>query len=191
MYTSPTYVYDYDQFGMIFQLLNIAISIFTLVATCKVYTKLGLPWWSAIIPIYNLYVLAKRVWDEKNAKTILWLDIATLALSVVLIFVTVGVLGTAILYGISSVADPNSYTPAVMTATNGLMMTFLFALALWVVAIVLLVWEVRLYNRVSKAFGHGEGFTVGLILLAPIFWGILAFGGTETPIDQSTQSPTE
>lgn len=33
--------------------------------------------------------------------------------------------------------------------------------------------------KLSKSFGHGVGFTIGLILLAPIFLLILAFGSSQ------------
>jgi hypothetical protein len=36
-----------------------------------------------------------------------------------------------------------------------------------------------LMNDLSKAFGKGVGFTVGLILLGPIFMAILAFGSAQ------------
>lgn len=41
------------------------------------------------------------------------------------------------------------------------------------VNIVFLVW---MYNLLAKSFGKSEGFTVGLILLNPIFMLILGFG---------------
>ncbi len=41
------------------------------------------------------------------------------------------------------------------------------------VNIVFLIWT---YNLLSKSFGKSEGFTVGLILLSPIFICILGFG---------------
>ena len=34
-------------------------------------------------------------------------------------------------------------------------------------------------NDLSNAFGHGLGFTLGLIFLSPIFMLILAFGSSE------------
>jgi hypothetical protein len=34
-------------------------------------------------------------------------------------------------------------------------------------------------NALSKSFGKDAGFTVGLILLGPIFWCILGFGGAQ------------
>jgi hypothetical protein len=41
------------------------------------------------------------------------------------------------------------------------------------VNIVFLIWTI---NLLSKSFGKGTGFTIGLILLGPIFICILAFG---------------
>jgi hypothetical protein len=43
-------------------------------------------------------------------------------------------------------------------------------------SIALLVVSIVILNDVSKSFGHGGGFTVGLVLLAPIFWYILWLG---------------
>lgn len=34
-------------------------------------------------------------------------------------------------------------------------------------------------NKLAKSFGHGAGFTVGLIFLAPVFLMILGFGSSE------------
>ena len=42
-----------------------------------------------------------------------------------------------------------------------------------------LIIGIMFYHRVSKSFGHGVGFTVGLILLNIIFVLILAFGKSE------------
>ena len=41
------------------------------------------------------------------------------------------------------------------------------------------VFLIMLMNGVSKAFGKSEGFTVGLVLLSPIFWAILAWGDAQ------------
>lgn len=42
-----------------------------------------------------------------------------------------------------------------------------------IVNYIFLIWT---YNLISKSFGKGVGFTLGLIFLGPIFWGILGFG---------------
>ncbi len=44
------------------------------------------------------------------------------------------------------------------------------------VNLVFIIWT---YNLLSKSFGKGTAFTVGLLLLSPIFFPILAFSNTE------------
>ena len=43
-------------------------------------------------------------------------------------------------------------------------------------SIALLVIGIIVLNDVSKSFGHGGAFTVGLVLLGPIFWYVLWLG---------------
>ncbi|MDD2355428.1 MAG: DUF5684 domain-containing protein [Lachnospiraceae bacterium] len=54
---------------------------------------------------------------------------------------------------------------------------------LYVISIILLLAGAIIYiiqfNNLSKAFGHGVGFTIGLIFLEPIFTMILGFGSSE------------
>jgi hypothetical protein len=45
-----------------------------------------------------------------------------------------------------------------------------------IVNIVLIIWMI---NLLSKSFGHGVGFTLGLIFLGIIFYPILAFGDSQ------------
>ncbi len=49
-----------------------------------------------------------------------------------------------------------------------------FALAIWVI-----VEAILCYHGLSTSFGHGAGFTVGLILLNTIFMMILGFGSDQ------------
>lgn len=44
--------------------------------------------------------------------------------------------------------------------------------------IVVLVFTIMLYVALSKSFGHGVGFALGLIFLSPIFIMILGFGSS-------------
>lgn len=46
-------------------------------------------------------------------------------------------------------------------------------------SIAFLVINVKSLARLSRAFGHGKGFTAGLFFLEPIFALILGFGGSE------------
>lgn len=46
----------------------------------------------------------------------------------------------------------------------------------WVGSILMVIWSVFIWHGVSKNFGKGIGFTVGLVLLNLVFVPILAFG---------------
>jgi hypothetical protein len=52
-------------------------------------------------------------------------------------------------------------------------------LLLFFIPIVNIVFVILVYHGISKAFGHGGGFTVGLLLLSFIFIPILGFGSSE------------
>ena len=51
-------------------------------------------------------------------------------------------------------------------------------LVLYLIPIVNIVIAIVVYNDLSKSFGHGVGFTLGLIFLNLIFFYILAFGSS-------------
>lgn len=49
----------------------------------------------------------------------------------------------------------------------------------FIIGILAVIIEVACYVKLSKAYGHGKGFAVGLIFLSPIFMLILAFEKSE------------
>ncbi len=49
----------------------------------------------------------------------------------------------------------------------------------FIISILLIIIEVLCYVKLAKAFGHGRGFALGLILLSPIFLMILGFENSE------------
>ncbi len=52
-------------------------------------------------------------------------------------------------------------------------------LIMFFIPIANIVFLIMTMNGLSKSFGKDTGFTVGLVLLSPIFMGILAFGSAE------------
>lgn len=52
----------------------------------------------------------------------------------------------------------------------------LYAVLLLISAIIALVITIISYHKISKAYGHGAGYTVGLLFLWPIFVLILGYG---------------
>ena len=55
----------------------------------------------------------------------------------------------------------------------------LLAIVPYVGSLALFVISILILNDVSKSFGHGGGFTAGLVLLPWIFWFILWLGKSE------------
>ncbi|MGA0134470.1 MAG: DUF5684 domain-containing protein [Opitutales bacterium] len=49
----------------------------------------------------------------------------------------------------------------------------------------IMIWN---HVNVSKRFGHGVGFALGLVFLAPIFWLILGFGSSKYVAEQPAQA---
>jgi hypothetical protein len=54
--------------------------------------------------------------------------------------------------------------------------------------IVYLAWVVWVHHRISTRFGQSISFTIGLTLLAPIFWLILGFGNSKYVGEQPAQA---
>lgn len=50
---------------MLTYLISFAITMLVVVVCmifmCKVHSKMGLPWWSALVPVYNSYVLLEKM----------------------------------------------------------------------------------------------------------------------------------
>lgn len=55
----------------------------------------------------------------------------------------------------------------------------------YLISIATFIIEVMVLNRLSKSFGHGTGFTIGLLFLPFIFFMILGFGSDEfSPVNE-------
>ncbi len=133
-----------------------ALVILLLVCWWKIFVKMGEPGWKGIIPIYNIWALIGRLGKPKS-----WFWILLLG-------------GVAVCLLSSIVTAQTAAQTAAGTYMSGSLIGI--GLLMFVLAIVLLVYEIKLYHALSKAFGHGAGFTVGLILLSIVFLPILAFG---------------
>ena len=105
---------------------GLILAVLHVVIMWKLFTKMGLEGWKAIIPFYNLYVLCEK------------------------------------LFG------------------NGLyMLAFLVGCVPAIGGILLLFVQVILSIRMAKAFNQETPFAIGLVLLAIVFQGILAFGNAQ------------
>lgn len=134
--------------------------ILLIIANWRIFKKAGEAGWKSIIPIYNVYIMFKIV----NMKSWFWWLIA-INLCASIMFVIDGF-------------SPYTMTQAQMQAFNyGAHPMTLIALLM---VVVVEIWSGITYAyRTSKVFGHGLGYTLGLIFLPCIFWLILGFGSSK------------
>ena len=140
-------------------IISLAFIALAIIAYWRIFVKAGEEGWKAIIPFYNAYTALKLFWKT----SIFWIGIG------------LGV-GASIGYGMASygVVALAIYGGGGNTAV--MVIGFILAFGCGITAFVL---EIMFLNRVSKAFGHGAGFTVGLVFLNFIFILILAFSKSE------------
>ena len=148
-------------------IISLALTALAIIAYWRIFVKAGEEGWKAIIPFYNAYTAMKLFWKT----SIFWIGIG------------LGV-GASIGYGMAS------YGVVALAIYGGggnaavMVIGFILAFGCGITAFVL---EIMFLNRVSKAFGHGAGFTVGLVFLNFIFILILAFSKSERVV--SGQQP--
>lgn len=134
-----------------FALIGLALYVLLIVAQWKIFTKAGEPGWKSLIPIYNVYTQVKFTWSGKA----FWQMLAFSVLSGVCESVA------------SSFGEEQAF------------LALIFGLAALVFSVIFLVMSIRATHKLSKSFGHGAGFTVGLLFLPNIFMLILGFGSDQ------------
>lgn len=122
----------------------IIMFILAVVGTYMVFQKVGEKGWKAIIPFYKDYVMFDLFWEKKY----FWMQLAA-----------------AIVTAVATVAYKYNQFQVIAL--------MIFAVIMVSSAITYLVLQIKLMNRLAKAFGHGTGFTVGLVLFKGIFLMIL------------------
>lgn len=158
-YSDPaytTYVTASSSLGMgmlIFDLIVLALCIVMIVALWKIYKKAGEHGWACLVPFYNNYVFYRMTWGNG------WMFL----LPTVLIFGYVFGLVFLMLSGFAG------------EATLTIIMTIL-AIGCGIASIVI---NIITLHKLSKAFGYGVGFTLGLLFLPIIFYIILGFGSSK------------
>ena len=131
------------------------ITIITIIALWKIFTKAGEAGWKSLIPIYNVYTRFQIANNKKFAKAVLFTITEALCMIFGSIFVASG-----------------DYCSSDRTMILGLLM-YLIGI---VMAILLIIINFKMYADLAETFGHERSFAWGLLLLAPIFIWILGFG---------------
>lgn len=133
--------------------ISLALCIVMIIALWKIYKKAGEHGWACLVPFYNNYVFYRMTWGNG------WMFLLPVALAFgytfsLLFLIFSGLAGEAIL---------------------SLIMTLL-AIGCGIASIVI---NIVTLHKLSKSFGHGVGFTLGLLFLSVIFYIILGFGSSQ------------
>lgn len=128
---------------------GIVIVVLTVISMWRLFVKAGLPGWKAIIPGYNIY-LCFKLWSKP---LYFWIALAAY---------------------IANLLISQLVTPLVMDLT----LSVLLAVLSFAASTVMIVFVIITLHGLSKSFGRGPGFTVGLVLVNVVFAMILAFGSS-------------
>ena len=142
--------------------------ILIFVAEWKLFKKFGEKPWKSIVPYYNSYIVYKHTWSKK-------------------IFCVYLVSSTLfdISQGVSKYLAQNS--------PGSMLMTLLILVGL-PFGIVAAVCSILYAFRLAEAFGKGKAFSVGLLLVYPVFISILGIGKVKylgKPNDGQTINETD
>ena len=121
--------------------------VLCLISRWKVFDKAGIAGWKSLIPIYSDYLLFR----ELIGSGYFW-----------------GYIASALLAGSCSALVTIGMVSGVME--------FLFIITAVAACTVTIAIQIKLAHSLSKSFGHGIGYTFGLIFIEPIMLMILGLG---------------
>ena len=119
----------------------------SLIGKYFIFEKMGMPGWKSLIPIYSDYLLFR----ELIGSGYFW-----------------GYIASALLAGSCSALVTIGMVSGVME--------FLFIITAVAACTVTIAIQIKLAHSLSKSFGHGIGYTFGLIFIEPIMLMILGLG---------------
>lgn len=119
----------------------------TLIGKYFIFEKMGMPGWKSLIPIYSDYLLFR----ELIGAGYFW-----------------GYIASALLAGSCSAFVTIGLVSGVME--------FLFIITAVAACTVTIAIQIKLAHSLSKSFGHGIGYTFGLVFIEPIMLMILGLG---------------
>ena len=123
------------------------IFVLSLIGKYFIFEKMGMPGWKSLIPIYSDYLLFR----ELIGSGYFW-----------------GYIASALLAGSCSAFVTIGLVSGVME--------FLFIITAVAASTVTIAIQIKLAHSLSKSFGHGIGYTFGLIFIEPIMLMILGLG---------------
>lgn len=169
---------------MICLCICIPLLVLMIVAHWRIYSKANEPGWASLVPFYNSYVMFKI----SNKKGLFW---ANLIFSILMIGAYIGLIILIMssfwylllklllfLFGGLFCRSEDNYYWYILICGIIVFISFIVTLTIRIIQL----------DGLSKAFGKGGGFTVGLIFLYPIFICILGFSKNAQYIE-SKQNP--
>ena len=126
---------------------GVFIFALSLIGKFFIFEKMGMPGWKSLIPIYSDYLLFR----ELIGSGYFW-----------------GYIASALLAGSCSAFVTIGLVSGVME--------FLFIITAVAACTVTIAIQIKLAHSLSKSFGHGIGYTFGLIFIEPIMLMILGLG---------------
>ena len=123
------------------------IFVLSLIGKYFIFEKMGMPGWKSLIPIYSDYLLFR----ELIGSGYFW-----------------GYIASALLAGSCSALVTIGMVSGVME--------FLFIITAVAACTVTIAIQIKLAHSLSKSFGHGIGYTFGLVFIEPIMLMILGLG---------------
>lgn len=130
------------------------ITILTIVALWKLFSKAGEAGWKCLIPVYNIYTLYQIARNDGFVKMII----------------------LTIVEGVCFAAGAGLVLAGAMGSLIVLVLGVLAYIIGIVACIILLIVQYKMYADLAQAFGHERGFAWGLLLLTPIFIWIIGLG---------------
>ena len=119
----------------------------SLIGKYFIFEKMGMPGWKSLIPIYSDYLLFREL------------------------------IGVGYFWGyIASALLAGSCSAFVTIGLVSGVMEFLFIITAVAACTVTIAIQIKLAHSLSKSFGHGIGYTFGLIFIEPIMLMILGLG---------------
>ena len=119
----------------------------SLIGKYFIFEKMGMPGWKSLIPIYSDYLLFR----ELIGSGYFW-----------------GYIASALLAGSCSALVTIGMVSGVMEV--------LFIITAVAACTVTIAIQIKLAHSLSKSFGHGIGYTFGLVFIEPIMLMILGLG---------------
>jgi hypothetical protein len=129
----------------------------------RIYEKAGQQGWAAVVPIYSTLILMDII---RRPRSWAWI-----------------ILGLGLLTSILNALQPSTQ------GQNHQDPNMIISVLQVVAGLTSLYFTVRTMRDLARAFGHGRGFTAGLIFLPFIFYPILAFGDSQYQYTNHTALP--